>query len=66
MKENVGGFDGAVRVLLFIIALSVSIMTGQWWWSIIGIIFFATAVVSKCPIYRIFGIDTNKTKKVSH
>jgi hypothetical protein len=66
METNVGGFDGAFRTLLFIVSLVVSILTGQWWWVLVGIIFFATAVFGFCPIYGIVGVNTDKKKTQRH
>lgn len=61
MKSNVGAFDGAFRTLLFIISLTVAILTGQWLWVLPGVIFFATATIFWCPLYEAFGINTAKT-----
>lgn len=66
MERNVGGFDGAFRTLLFIVSLVVSIMTGQWWWVAVGIIFFTTAVMAFCPLYTMLGINTDKNKIKAH
>ena len=66
METNVGGFDGAFRTLLFIVSLVFSIMTGQWWWVLIGVVFFATAVFAFCPLYAMVGIDTNRNKVQRH
>ncbi|MFN8286209.1 MAG: DUF2892 domain-containing protein [Chitinophagales bacterium] len=60
MKPNVGAFDGVFRTLLFIISLTVAILTGQWLWVLPGIVFFATAVAFWCPLYTMFGFETNK------
>jgi hypothetical protein len=60
MKTNVGAFDGAFRTLLFVIAIIVSIMTGQWIWLIPGAVFFATAVLTWCPLYTVIGLNSSK------
>jgi len=60
MKANVSAFDGFFRALLFIVAVIWAVMTGQWFWLIPGAVLFATAVLTWCPVYAIFGITTNK------
>lgn len=60
MKTNMGAFDGAFRTLIFIVSMVVAIMTGQWAWMIPGVIFFASALLTWCPLYDMFGISTNK------
>jgi hypothetical protein len=60
MKVNVGPFDGITRTLFFVIAIIFSIMTGQWFWLIPGVFLFATAVLMWCPVYALFGINSDK------
>jgi len=61
MKSNLSEFDGFFRSLLFIVALIWAVMTGQWGWVIPTGILFATAVLTWCPVYATFGINTNNT-----
>ena len=58
MKTNLNEFDGFFRSLLFIIAVIVAVMTGQWIWLIPGAVLFATAVLTWCPLYAMFGFKT--------
>ncbi len=62
-KQNVGTIDRAVRALggLLLIALAVFGEGMSWGW--IGIIPLATSVVSYCPAYSIFGLNTCSSKK---
>lgn len=60
MENNVGAIDGLLRTLLFVIAVCVAVMTGQWVWLIPTGILFATAVIFWCPLYAITGVNTNK------
>ena len=67
MKTNLGGFDGAFRTLLFVLAIIYVItFDGSWLWLIPGAIFFATATLTWCPLYAMFGIDTDKVPGVGH
>lgn len=60
MQANVGAFDGAFRTLLFIVSITVAILTGQWLWILPGSIFMFTAAAFWCPLYEMFGIKTNQ------
>ncbi len=60
MKSNVGAFDGAFRTLLFIISVTVAVLTGQWLWVLPGAVLFGTAVAFWCPLYEMVGFRTNK------
>ena len=60
MKTNVNEFDGYFRTLLFIIAVIVAVMTGQWIWLIPGAVLFVTAALAWCPLYAMFGFSDNK------
>jgi hypothetical protein len=59
MKTNVGAIDGFFRSLIFVITVIVAVITAQWIWLIPGTIFFATAVLTWCPLYAIIGINDN-------
>lgn len=68
MIKNVGNLDRFVRLTLGFILLVVSIILGvQSTLSIIllilAIVFITTSIVSFCPLYTIFKIDTSKKKE---
>jgi hypothetical protein len=68
MKRNLGNFDRIFRVLIaaviavlyitHIISGTLAIIL-----LIIGAIFLITAFISVCPLYLLFGINTNRTKR---
>jgi hypothetical protein len=67
MKKNMGGLDKIVRLLvaiLVVIAVYKGVVTGTL--AIILVIFAAvfvlTSLVSFCPLYTLFGINTCKAK----
>ena len=62
MIKNVGSVDQIIRIGLG----AVIIITGlilQSWWGAVGIIPLATAGLSFCPFYTIFGLTSCKTAK---
>jgi hypothetical protein len=58
MKLNVGGVDRALRIVvgLALIGLTVAGQIGVWGW--IGVVPLLTGVVSFCPAYAIFGLSS--------
>lgn len=58
MKANVGSIDRALRVVvgLVLIGLTLAGMIGVWGW--IGIIPIATGLFSFCPLYTLLGMNT--------
>lgn len=66
MVTNISGPDGAIRTLLFIIAMVYVIMGGSWLWLIPGTIMLVTAMLTWCPLYDMFGINTYKGEKQGH
>jgi hypothetical protein len=58
MKPNVSGFDGAMRVILAMLLLCYGVLFESWW-GLLGIIPFATAALSWCPLYTLFGINND-------
>ena len=58
MNKNMGGVDRAVRILvgLVLIALSLTGTIGLWGW--IGVIPLATGLFASCPLYSLIGVST--------
>ncbi len=62
MKQNVGGIDRILRLVVGL-ALIVWGVATQNMWGLIGIIPLATAAIGWCPTYLPFGISSCKTKE---
>lgn len=63
MKTNAGTIDRALRALLglVLIALTLTGAIGLWGW--IGVVPLATAALGYCPLYTVFGFSTCATKR---
>ncbi len=61
LTKNVGTVDRAVRAVAGIALIALTLMgtIGVWGW--IGIVPLATALMSWCPAYTLFGIKTCST-----
>jgi len=67
MKTNMGGADKVIRIILaavFAILFFTGTITGIWGTVllVLGGVFLFTSVVSFCPMYAIFGLNTCKVK----
>ena len=65
MKQNVGGIDRVLRIVLGIALLAAFFMLHEAsyrWLLLIGIVPLATGLISSCPLYSIFGLSTCKMK----
>jgi Na+/phosphate symporter len=70
MKHNMGNIDRIVRVL---IAVAIAVLyftntiTGTLGYVLLAVggIFLLTSLVSSCPLYSIFGINTCPVKKAN-
>jgi hypothetical protein len=68
MKKNMGSTDKAIRFLIAIfigflyftntISGTIAIVLG-----VLALVFILTSFVSFCPLYTLFGINTNKEKE---
>ena len=58
MTKNVGGLDRVLRIILGLGLLSLVFLGPQTSWGWLGIIPLLTALVSFCPAYRLFGVNT--------
>jgi hypothetical protein len=69
MKKNMGSTDKLVRVLVAVVAALLvyfEVVSGTFAYILIAVaaIFVLTSLISFCPIYSIFGMNTCKVKKV--
>ncbi len=60
MEKNVGKLDQQVRYVLAALLIILGLITGAWWLYIIAVISAATAAMSFCGLYKVFGINTAK------
>lgn len=60
MKMNIAGWDRAIRVVvgLGLIGLSLSGVIGAWGW--IGVVPAATGLIGNCPLYSVLGVGSCK------
>lgn len=61
MKANVGVIDRAARILVGLALMAWAAMDGPAWaW--IGAVPLTTGLVGFCPLYRLLGICTNRSR----
>lgn len=60
MKKNVGYWDSIIRTIVGAAIVSLGMFYDNYW-GLLGIILVFSGVVSFCPIYQIFKIETVKT-----
>jgi hypothetical protein len=60
MVKNVGSTEKVIRIIIGLALLSMLFwVEGQArWWGLIGLVPIATALVSWCPVWALFGINT--------
>lgn len=59
MKQNVGGIDRIVRLIIGVALIAWGYLN-QNWWGAIGVIPLFTAAIGWCPLYLPFGLSTRK------
>lgn len=63
MKNNVGVADKIVRLVLGLV-LAATGLYFESWWGLLAIVPLITGLVSYCPLYTIFDLNTSSTKSV--
>ena len=58
MKKNVGSVDRALRIVLGLGLLSLTVVGPQTPWGFIGVVPLLTGVLSFCPLYPLVGLNT--------
>lgn len=68
MKNNMGSADKLIRVAiaaLIAVLYFMNVISGTWALVLgaLAIVFVLTSLISFCPLYSLFGINTCKTKR---
>jgi hypothetical protein len=58
MRRNLGPIDRAIRIIVGMILVSLTMVGPQTAWGFLGLIPLATAFLGWCPLYTLFGIST--------
>lgn len=58
MKQNVGGIDRILRVIVGVVLIGLAATHTIGWWGWIGVIPLVTGLMSWCPLYLPVGINT--------
>jgi hypothetical protein len=60
MKINEAGWDRALRIVLGLALLSLTVVGPQTSLGLLGLVPLATGVVGFCPLYRVLGLSTRR------
>ncbi|HRX09408.1 MAG TPA: DUF2892 domain-containing protein [Candidatus Limiplasma sp.] len=65
MKKNMGNTDRWIRLVLglALVAVLIFVQSAWRWVGLLGIVFLVTSLIGFCPLYVLFGINTNKESK---
>lgn len=61
MKDNVGGTDRIIRIVLGLVLLGLTLTGNIGLWGWLGLVPLITGAIGWCPPYAILGISTCKT-----
>jgi len=61
MSKNIGNPERVVRAVIGVVLIGATLADVLPVWGWIGVVPLATAAVSFCPLWRIFGVNTCKT-----
>ena len=62
MKINEAGWDRALRVVIGLALLSLTVVGPRTPWGLVGLVPLLTGVVGFCGLYRLLGVSTCPTK----
>jgi len=60
VTANEGTLDRAVRVVIGLALLSLTVVGPRTLWGLVGLVPLATGLLGVCPVYSILGISTCK------
>lgn len=62
MKQNVGGIDKVIRIIIGLALISLVFIGPKTPWGWVGLIPLATALINFCPLYPLIGFNSRKEK----
>jgi len=62
MLKNIGSTDQALRILAGIVLIAWALLGNGPTWAWVGVIPLVTGLLNFCPLYRLLGINTRKTR----
>ena len=65
LKNNVGGADKIIRVLVGLVLLSLIFVGPKTLWGLIGLVPLLTGLMGTCPLYSILGMNTCPADKTA-
>ena len=66
MSKNIGAVDRAIRIVLGLVLLSLTVVGPRTAWGWIGLVPLITAFAGFCPLYRVLGISTSERPTSGH
>lgn len=63
MNKNEGVVDRALRIIVGLGLLSLTVMGPKTGWGLVGLLPLITGLTGYCPTYRVFGFSTCPTRK---
>jgi hypothetical protein len=58
MSMNEGIVDRAIRIVIGLVLLSLTVLGPATMWGLLGIVPLLTGVLGYCPLYRVVGLST--------
>ena len=58
LPANEGSLDRALRIVLGLVLLALTLRGSEFFWGFIGVVPVLTGIVGSCPLYTLFGIST--------
>ncbi len=58
MKQNEATWDRAIRVVLGLGLLSLTVIGPQTMWGLVGLVPLTTGMLGNCPLYTLLGVST--------
>ncbi|PWC32562.1 DUF2892 domain-containing protein [Azospirillum sp. TSO35-2] len=63
--RNIGPVDRALRAIVGLILISLTVVGPQTLWGLVGLVPLLTAFVGSCPAYTLLGIKTCRTDRLA-
>lgn len=65
LRKNVGGADRALRLVLGLCLLALTVIGPKTAWGFLGVIPLVTALAGTCPLYTLLGISTCPVRRTA-